>query len=103
MLTRAGYNGPIFATPASGDLTEAVRDSAGIQEQDTQRENRKRERAGLDPIEPIYTKQDAEAVYKLIKDVPYAKEAPVAPGVKIRYYEAGHILGKRIDRDDGLG
>jgi metallo-beta-lactamase family protein len=94
MLTRAGYNGPIFATPASGDLTEAVlRDSAGIQEQDTQRENRKRERAGLDPIEPIYTKQDAEAVYKLIKDVPYAKEAPVAPGVKIRYYEAGHILG----------
>src|SRR5262245_34085038 len=45
LLTRAGYNGPIHATPATIDFTDLiVRDSARLQLADVERQNRKRER-----------------------------------------------------------
>src|SRR5262245_25443974 len=47
MLTRVGYKGPIYGTPATLALAELIlKDSANLQEQDVRRENRKRERQG---------------------------------------------------------
>ncbi len=94
MLCSAGYRGPIYATPASSDLTDAVlADAAGIQEQDAESDNRRRLRAGLEPIPPLFTRADAECIKARMKDSPYYQQIPVAEGISVLYREAGHILG----------
>lgn len=94
ILCRSGYKGDIFATAASSDLTDAVlADAAGIQEQDAFAENRRRERAGLEPIPPLFTRADADCIKARTRDCEYGKPVQVADGVSIFYREAGHILG----------
>ena len=61
LLSRMGYTGPVYATPATCQMTALLlRDSARIQAADAERQNRKRIRAGQGPIEPLYTPEDAE-------------------------------------------
>jgi metallo-beta-lactamase family protein len=94
LLTRVGYDGPIYATPATIELTDLIlRDSANLQKTDAERENRRRARQGKPLIEPLYTKEDAEKIQPLFKELPYAKPVVVAPGVTVRAVEAGHMLG----------
>lgn len=94
LLTRAGYAGPVYATPATIELTDLVlRDSAHVQQADADRENRRRARKGKPPVEPLYTQEDAEKVRPLCRELPYDQPVPVASGVTVRAVEAGHILG----------
>ena len=94
VLAKLGYRGPVFATPATHEMTSLVlRDSARIQEQDTERVNRKRMRAGEPPIEPLYTAKDAEAILEAFQAVPYQEPVSIAPGMKANFAEAGHMLG----------
>lgn len=94
ILCRSGYRGEIFTTAASSDLTDAVlADAAGIQEQDAEGDNRRRMRAGLDPIPPLFTRADAECIKVRMKDCPYYKPVRVAEGIEVLFREAGHILG----------
>ena len=94
MLDRAGFTGHIFATPATIDLTGLIlRDAAKVQEHDVKRQNKKRARAGLDPIEPLFTIDDVESVLRRFRPVGYDTAIEVAPGVRAIYHEAGHMLG----------
>ena len=53
-LTRAGYRNPIYATRATRDLCEVMlADAAEIQEGDVAHLNRRNERRGVEPVEPI--------------------------------------------------
>ncbi len=93
-LTKHGYEGSIYATRATADLGSLmIRDSARIQESDAEFVNRKRAQRGQEPIEPLYTEQDAEEVTGMFKGVDYAEAFEPIPGVIARFYEAGHILG----------
>ncbi|WP_322508209.1 MBL fold metallo-hydrolase [Anaerolinea sp.] len=93
-LVKQGFEGPIYATPATAELAEImVRDSAHIQEADAEYLNKKRLRRGELPIEPLYTRADAEAVSPLFVPVPYNQPFEPAPGVHARFVDAGHILG----------
>jgi metallo-beta-lactamase family protein len=93
-LLRRGYEGQIYATPATGDLTDImVRDSAHIQEADVEYVNRKRARRGEAPIEPLYTVRDAEQVARQMREIAYLREFEPLPGVTARFFDAGHILG----------
>lgn len=93
-LVKSGYSGPIYATPASAEMAALIlRDSAKIQAQDIQRVNRKRERAGKAPEEPLYTQQDVENTLRLFQPVHYRQATEVAPGVSATFVEAGHMLG----------
>ena len=94
MLDRAGFTGHIFATPATIDLAGLIlRDAAKVQFHDAERQNKKRARAGLDPIEPLFTLDDVESVLRRFRPVGYNLAVDVAPGVKAIYHEAGHMLG----------
>lgn len=56
LLTRFGYQGPIYATPATIDLTGLIlRDSARLQAEDVKRQNRLRSGDGKAPLEPLYS------------------------------------------------
>lgn len=94
MLAKAGYPGSIYCTPATIEMSELIlRDSAKIQAQDAVRVNRKRERAGHPPVEPLFSPQDVDETMQRFRPVPYDEPVPVAPGIRACYAEAGHILG----------
>jgi metallo-beta-lactamase family protein len=94
LLAKLGYAGPVYATPATLEMTALIlRDSARLQQQDAERQNRRRQRAGEPPLEPLYEPADAEAIIRQFKPVPYQQPVTVAPGVQACWAEAGHMLG----------
>jgi metallo-beta-lactamase family protein len=96
-LVKSGFQGTIFATPATRDLCSAMlRDSAHIHEQDIVYVNKKRARQGLPPLEPLYTVEDATACLGQFVSVGYDRPWAVAPGVTLTFRDAGHILGSAV-------
>lgn len=94
LLARHGLKCPIYATPATVDFAMLViEDSAKIQEGDTARENTYRRREGKPPMEPLFTRADAERLPALFRPVSYSAWATIAPGISVRFTDAGHILG----------
>jgi metallo-beta-lactamase family protein len=94
LLTKTGYQGPIYATPATIDLTGLIlRDSARLQQADVERENRRRQREGRPLLEPLYTAEDAMKLRPLAKALAYDRPTEVASGIMVRVVEAGHMLG----------
>jgi metallo-beta-lactamase family protein len=93
-LVRQGFTGPIYATHAAVDLSKIMlADSGNIQENDAEFVNKKRAQRGEDPIEPLYTKLDAEETERYFKGVNYEEAFEPIKGVVARFHEAGHILG----------
>jgi len=93
-LVKAGFNGTIYATEPTCDLLQfMLRDSAYIQESNAQRQNKRRRRKGQDEIEPIYSMEDAEKALNLLQAVDYETWSTPKPGVKVRFWNAGHLLG----------
>lgn len=94
LLAKAGYRGPIYATEATIPLTSLIlRDSAHLQAMDIERINRKRQRAGETPLEPLYTEQHVAQIMDQFAAAPYDQPVEVAPGIRARWVEAGHMLG----------
>ena len=80
LLAKQGLRMPVFATPATIEMTALIlRDSARIQAADNERRNRKRERAGEPPEEPLYSAEDVEHLIQLLQPVPYQEPVTVAP------------------------
>ncbi len=95
-LYKAGFRGPIFCTPATADVAAVMLyDSAGIQEEDA-KYLRKKLRPGHPVIEPLYTEGHVKATLKLMEEVPYGGWHYLADDVKLRFSDAGHILGSAI-------
>lgn len=93
-LVREGFRGPIWCTAATRDLLgEMLPDAARIQEQDTERRNRRADRADEAPIEPLYTSANAERALELLRPVDLEQQFEPAPGFQARLWNAGHILG----------
>jgi metallo-beta-lactamase family protein len=94
LLAKRGYPGPVYATQATLELAELIlRDSAKIQSFDIQRINRRRERAGQRPLEPLYALEHVEEILRHFRCLPYDTPQEVAPGIRARLVEAGHMLG----------
>jgi metallo-beta-lactamase family protein len=94
LLAQRGYSGPIYATPATIELTDTIlRDAARIQASEAERTNRKNARAGLPPIEPLYTPEEVSRTIQLFRPAPYDEAFEIAPGISARMVEAGHLLG----------
>lgn len=93
-LARFGYRKPIWCTPPTAGLLEyLLPDAAGIQESEAERESRKRGRRDEAAVEPLYTMADASAALALRHTVTYGEWLAPGPGVRVRYWNAGHILG----------
>ena len=98
ILAAAGYHGPIYATPATAELaTIMLEDAAKVQEQDAERENRHRQPGGirqeLPPVKPLYGMDEIALLPPLCRTLKLEERREIAPGVNIRFFEAGHILG----------
>ncbi len=106
-LIRRGYGGRVIATEGTRDLLAyMLPDSGALQETDVERLNRRNAQRGRDPVEPIYTRADAEAALKQIDGVAYDRWIEVGKGVRAKFWDAAHILGSasielEIDTESG--
>jgi metallo-beta-lactamase family protein len=96
-LVHEGFQGKVITTTASVDLLQIVlEDSARIQEEDAayKRKRHKREgRKGPYPEVPLYTLEDAQQCFPLMKGIVYNEFIPLNESVAVRFQDAGHILG----------
>ncbi len=94
LLTKAGFTGKIYCTYPTADLaTMMLKDSGKIHEEENEWENRKRMRAGLDPVDPLFTAEDAENCSVYFYPVTYNQTVEVNKHISIEFVDAGHLLG----------
>ena len=97
-LVGQGFRGSIHATPATLDLCRALLpDSAFLMERDVEHVNQhaRQRRGGAENglRRPLYTPQDVEATLARFVTHNCGETWSPFPGVSVRYYDAGHILG----------
>jgi metallo-beta-lactamase family protein len=96
-LVKSGFRGDIVSTYATRDLCATMLlDSAHIQERDVEYVNKRRRKRGEDPVEPLYTRQDAIESLKYFTPQSYTRPHKIAPGVTLTLLDAGHMLGSAI-------
>jgi metallo-beta-lactamase family protein len=93
LLVKSGYSGKILMTPPTRDLAEIIlRDSAKIQEEDAERENRH----GIskhNPSLPLYTIKDVEKTLNQFYIYSDNQWINISPNIEFRFVQNGHILG----------
>lgn len=93
-LALAGFDRPIFATRGTIELCGVMLPDAGaIQEMEIETLNRRRRWRGESELTPIFTGADAEETMSLFRSVTLKSWVDVAPGIRARWWNAGHILG----------
>lgn len=93
-LRLAGFKGRIHTTQETAALLDCMlNDSGHIQEIEVAQLNRRNTRRGKGAVKPIYTADDVPATLKLLKAEPYGIWAGIAPGLRARWWNAGHLLG----------
>lgn len=96
-LVKQGYSGPIYATRATAALCESMLpDSGRIHEYDVEYVNRKRAKKGQPPVAPLYTEDDALRMLNHFVGIGYGRTIRLARGVRVTFYDAGHILGSAM-------
>ncbi|MFW6235341.1 MAG: MBL fold metallo-hydrolase RNA specificity domain-containing protein [Desulfovibrionales bacterium] len=96
-LVKTGFKGDVYATPPTRDLMEILlQDSAYIQEMEAFWENKKRLKRGQKQVEPLYTQENALQAISLIQTGLYNEPFEPAPGVRVNFRDAGHILGSAV-------
>ena len=86
-LVAAGFRGAVYCTEATRDLSEVMlRDSAYLQEKEAEWHGEA----------PLYTIAEAEASLRHFVAVPYDADVRPHDSVRVRYRDAGHILGSAI-------
>ena len=93
-LYKDGFKGTVYATDVTCDLCNIMlRDSAHIQELEAEWRSRKSLRAGGEPVEPVYSTQDAVGAIGLFRRCNYGDIIQAGEGVTIRFTDIGHLLG----------
>lgn len=97
LLYKQGFKGRIICTEGTEDLCRIMlEDSGHIQEMETEWDNRKRIRQGLNQLEPLYTTKMALLSMYLFESYPYDQWIEIFEGFKVRFKDAGHLLGSAI-------
>ena len=96
-LYNEGFRGNVYATKATCDLCSIMLpDSGHIQENEVEWKNRKRRREGLPELPPLYTAEDAIKCMEIFHPVKYDEIVEITDCIKVRYNDAGHMLGSSI-------
>jgi metallo-beta-lactamase family protein len=92
VLVKAGFHGPIFANPATIDLTVLLlKDSAHLLQEDARQPQTGQGDRSERP--PMYTIEDVDPVLKLMKPMPRLGSFDIDATFRVTAYDAGHILG----------
>jgi metallo-beta-lactamase family protein len=106
-LVKHGYEGRIHCTEATADLCGIMLpDSGSIQEMEVKQLNQRRQKRGQAEVEPIYTQEDAVSALEQFEGHPFEAWITPAPGIRARFWNAGHLLGSasiEVEVDGGEG
>ncbi|HTF82396.1 MAG TPA: MBL fold metallo-hydrolase [Cytophagales bacterium] len=95
-LFKEGYRGTVYCTSATRELTEIMLlDSAKLQEEEAEYAFKKGYSKHEKPL-PLYTTEDANFTFSYLRGYQYNEYIEVHPKIKIRFHDAGHILGSAI-------
>ncbi|WP_374950769.1 MBL fold metallo-hydrolase RNA specificity domain-containing protein [Mucilaginibacter sp.] len=93
-LVKEGFEGQIFCTAPTMDLARILlMDSAKIQTQDLEYDNKHRAKKGQPQLEALYSEEDAISALSLFRIVDYNQEYHITPTLKFKFTDAGHVLG----------
>ncbi|MCR5576557.1 MAG: MBL fold metallo-hydrolase [Oscillospiraceae bacterium] len=94
LLFKQGFRGSVYTSSATVQLCDIMlRDSANIQIQEAEWQNRRAKRSGGDPVEPLYGLEDVDGIMARMIPCPYDKIVQVNDCVSIRLTDVGHLLG----------
>ncbi|WP_440995193.1 MBL fold metallo-hydrolase RNA specificity domain-containing protein [Arhodomonas sp. SL1] len=97
LLIKRGFKGRIYTHHASIDLCRIMLEDAGyLHEKEAEWQNRKRERKGLEPVEPLYTRNEGRLSARQFHGLDYHETAEPVPGMSLTLHDAGHILGSAV-------
>src|SRR5205809_5610013 len=92
VLVKSGYRGPIYANPATIELTTILlKDSAHLQQEDTLHARIHKDSRHPNP-EPLYTAEDVDPTLKLIKMMPRNGSFDINPECQVTAYDGAHAL-----------
>ncbi|MDO5484413.1 MAG: MBL fold metallo-hydrolase, partial [Desulfovibrionaceae bacterium] len=105
LLVKQGFSKSAYCTKPTAELLDIMlQDSAHIQEMEAQWQAKKYSRRGLkNPPQSLYGTEDALKAITYLHPVEYHKTFEPAPGIRVTYYDAGHILGSgtlRLEADE---
>ena len=93
LLVKRGFRGPVFAQEASCELVAILlADAAHLAERDAAYRSRKTGKK----VKPLYTFAEGEKVIRQMRSRKYREVFRVIKGVKVRFRDAGHILGSCV-------
>ncbi len=93
-LVAEGFEGTVYCTAPTMDLARILMmDSAKIQEQDNEYENKKRKKRNEEPLTALYNEQQSMEALRLFKVVDYNEEVEIRPDIKFMLTDAGHVIG----------
>ncbi|GAB6106999.1 MBL fold metallo-hydrolase RNA specificity domain-containing protein [Fusibacter bizertensis] len=94
LLVKRGFSGKIFCTQPTSHLTEILlKDSGKIHETEAVWENKKRERAGLELIKPLFTEDEAIESLQYLYPLTYHMPHSLNSNFSFNFIRAGHLLG----------
>jgi metallo-beta-lactamase family protein len=94
LLVKHGFNGKVFCTYPTMALSNVLlRDSGKIHEAENALDNKKRERAGLPKVLPLYTEDDAIIALQYLYPLTYNQEMVIGEDLSFKFVDAGHLLG----------
>jgi len=95
-IVKQGFKGPIYCTEATAELAKILlMDSGKLQEEEAEYAKKKGYSRHDDP-QPLYTQEDAEAVFPMLVTKPFGKAFSIHDSIEVTFYHAGHILGASI-------
>jgi metallo-beta-lactamase family protein len=93
VLVRDGYSRPIFANPATIELTGLLlKDSGHLQEEETLDAQKHKWSKHPQP-RALYTSEDIDPVLQKLKPMGRSSGFDISPEFHVESYDAGHILG----------
>ncbi|MBL3538439.1 MBL fold metallo-hydrolase [Aminivibrio sp.] len=97
LLVKEGFKGKVFATLPTLELVKVLwYDSANLMKEEAEWKTKKNSRKGLKPVEPLYSAEHVDQAIRHLAASSYDDRITVAPGVSVRFRDAGHILGSAI-------
>ena len=94
LLVKQGFRGGIYLTEATANLCDIMlRDSASIQMQEAEWQNRKAKRAGETVSEPLFDLDDVQRAVNCFRPCKVGQILQLGEGVAVRFVNAGHLLG----------
>lgn len=92
-FVKDGYNNKIYMTKYAKQLCPDFLQDAANRQKENAKNLRKKHPEKKEVFQSLYSKKDITEEKKLVKGLEYREEKEILPGIKVTFFENGHLLG----------